>query len=110
MCSDGKNVTAGLDDEYGDVDMFEFEYPPTLDERKERMHKEVAHINDLRSYDCEEANKQFDEDMLDSKKRDIIDMLRAVLIKAKKLKHTYTQYTNFKTLNLINKYCSYNIY
>jgi hypothetical protein len=38
MCLDGKKVTAGLDDKYGDVDMFGYEQSPTLSEQKERLH------------------------------------------------------------------------
>ncbi|XP_053397710.1 uncharacterized protein LOC128556471 [Mercenaria mercenaria] len=84
MCLDAKKVTAGLDDTYGDVDMFGHEARPNLNELRDRLQKEKTLIDDIKIEinefveTCEEPG--FDESDKACKKMEILDMIRALLL------------------------------
>ena len=49
LCVDGKKVTAGLDKDFGDVDMFHYEESPTMSEKQARLDSEIRLIEELKT-------------------------------------------------------------
>ena len=73
MCVDGKKVTAGLDEDFGDVNVFGFEEKPSIGEKKERLKRELQLTDDLKSM-------LFDSQFVDEdNKHTLMDMLRALI-------------------------------
>ena len=73
MCVDGKKVTAGLDEDFGDVNVFGFEDKPSIYEKNERLKKEIQLTDDLKSWVSDSHFVSQDN------KHAIIDMLRALI-------------------------------
>ena len=48
LCPDGKNVTSGIDSKGDDVDMFGHEGGQTLTERKQKLKRNLALINEVK--------------------------------------------------------------
>lgn len=72
LCCDGKRVTAGLNNEFGDVDMFGFDAKPTANESRHRVDDEKCQVDEL----IELAN---DNDQHFHNKDTLLNKLRANL-------------------------------
>lgn len=48
MCVDGKKVTAGLDEQFGDVNVFGFEDPPSIADKRQRLNDELQLVDDMK--------------------------------------------------------------
>ena len=73
ICVDCKKVTAGLDEEFGDVHVFGFEDKPSIDEKRERRKKELQLTEAIKSM-LSDSNS-----VGQNNKDALIDMLRALI-------------------------------
>ena len=73
LCFDGKKINSSLDASSGDIDLFGFEGPPTLKEKREHVKRQVGMVDDIiKSLQEETVKNKCRLDEISSDKMEII--------------------------------------